>query len=282
MDIKIAYSPCPNDTYIFDAMVNNKIDHSFHCDVHLEDIKTLNTWAQEKKFDVIKLSFHAFAYLTDAYQLLPIGSALGEGVGPLLVSDQIKTIEELENLTVGIPGEFTTANFLLDYALGLKSINKKVLVFNEIEDGIKNGIIDAGVIIHENRFTYESKGLKKIMDLGTNWENKTKLPIPLGGIAIKRSLAADIKREFAKTLQSSIAFAFDHPIDVMSYVKNHAQTMNIDVMNKHIELYVNQFTKDITLKGKRAIDFLLNLFVEIGKIETYNKSYMLKFDSFQY
>ncbi len=274
MNIKIAYSPCPNDTFIFDALVHKKIESPYLWDVSLEDIKTLNQWAFESDYDVIKLSFHAFGYLTEKYQLLPYGSALGVGVGPLLISNKGLNLKELEGKRIGIPGEFTTANFLFDFASKV-NVKKKIMLFSDIEDAIQSGAIDAGVIIHENRFTYQQKGFVKLLDLGEYWESKTKLPIPLGGIAVLKSLPLKTKLEISQLLSKSINYAFDHPELVLPYVKSNAQSMDPVVMKKHIDLYVNEFTRDLTLEGVQAIDFLLDNFVKSGKIKTYNKSYML-------
>ena len=276
MNIKIAYSPCPNDTFIFDALVHNKVKNSYKWDIHLADISELNQLAFQGDYDVIKVSFHAYAYMTDEYNLLPVGSALGKGVGPLLISKEPKNIEKLSGMKVGIPGEFTTANFLFDFAKP-HPVDKQYMLFSEIEDAVLSEKIDAGVIIHENRFTYDAKGLYKIVDLGSYWEKKTNLPIPLGGIAIRKSIDSSIKEEISSLLQQSIEYAYNNPASVLDYVKDNAQALDVGVMQKHIDLYVNEFTMNIGDDGKKAIDYLLEFIAGEGKIKTYDNSYMLKF-----
>ncbi len=276
MNLKIAFSPCPNDTFIFEALVHQRIKQSIQWDVHLEDIKTLNQWAKEGSFDVIKVSFHAFAHLTNEYELLPYGAALGRGVGPLLISKNLQSLSELEGKTIGVPGKLTTANFLFDFA-NVGSINKTYLLFNEIEDQILNGHLDAGVIIHENRFTYQDKGLHKIIDLGHHWEKTTGYAIPLGGIAVRKSLDIELKKEIAQQLKESIEYAYAHESVVMEYVKKHAQTMKPNVMKQHIALYVNEYTHSLGPEGEAAIQYLLEtIHKKEGKHIT-NNFYMLKF-----
>ncbi|MCX6252049.1 MAG: 1,4-dihydroxy-6-naphthoate synthase [Bacteroidetes bacterium] len=259
MRLSLCFSPCPNDTAIFDAMVHAKIDTSgFKFEVRLEDVETLNRLAMEGVPDICKVSFHAFLYLRERYELLTSGSALGFGNGPLVISKKKYSMEDLENLTVAIPGEYTTAHLLLKIASpGVKK--KKVMVFSEIEDAILRGEVDAGVIIHENRFTYEKKGLYKITDLGDLWEKLTGLPVPLGCIVIKKSLGPKIIKKINRVMHESVGFAMEYPDDVMEYVKQHAQEMDEEVMKKHIRLYVNSFTLDLGIIGRKAINALFEI-----------------------
>ena len=271
MDISLGFSPCPNDTFIFDALVNNKIEnpnYQFH--VEYQDVETLNQKAFKGELDVTKLSFHAFSHLVDKYELLDSGSALGFGVGPLLICKDSDLAAELssfagkelpdkfKNLKIGIPGKFTTANFLIGLAFP-QLTNKVELVFSEIENALLSEEIDLGLIIHENRFTYQDKGLHKIVDLGKFWEEKTNSPIPLGGIVVKRSLPLEVKKDINKLVRNSVVFGFENPTSGTEYIKAHAQEMDENVISKHIELYVNTFTEDLGTEGKQAI---LNMFKE--------------------
>ncbi len=276
MNLSIAFSPCPNDTFIFEALVHQRIDQSIQWDVHLEDIKTLNQWASEAKFDVIKVSFHAFAYLMDKYELLPYGAALGRGVGPLLIAKNYHSIHALKGKRIGIPGKLTTANFLFDFANDV-SIDKEYLLFHEIEDRVLDGSLDAGVIIHENRFTYAEKGLTKIKDLGKHWEETTGYAIPLGGIVVRKSLDIELKKQIAQNLKASIDYAYQHESTVMEYVKKHAQTMKPEVMKQHIALYVNEFTRSLGTEGTAAVQFLLEKIHQNSEKHITNKFYMLNF-----
>lgn len=251
--ITLGFSPCPNDTFIFDALVNNRIDTgNIELEVVLADVEELNRMAIAGKLDVTKISYNAFAHVHYRYQLLSAGSALGNNCGPLLISKKHLSNEELKNATIAIPGKNTTANFLMGFAY--PEVNsKQEFLFSEIEQAVVLGQVDAGVIIHENRFTYQEKGLIKLADLGENWEQKTGFPIPLGGIAIHRRLKPNFRREFDALLKQSVQFAFDNPDASKEYVKCHAQEMDESVMRSHIELYVNQYTLDLGEKGKAAI-----------------------------
>ena len=251
--ITIGFSPCPNDTFIFDALVNHRTDTgNIELEVVLADVEELNRMAIAGKLDVTKISYNAFAHVHYRYQLLNAGSALGNNCGPLLISKKHLSNEDLKNATIAIPGKNTTANFLMGFAY--PEVNsKQEFLFSEIEQAVVLGQVDAGVIIHENRFTYQEKGLIKLADLGENWEQKTGFPIPLGGIAIHRRLKPNFRREFDALLKQSVQFAFDNPDASKEYVKCHAQEMDESVMRSHIELYVNQYTLDLGEKGKAAI-----------------------------
>ena len=260
--LTLGFSPCPNDCFIFDALIHHKIDtEGLTFDVVMEDVETLNQKAFKGKLDITKLSFHAFAYLTDTYKLLNAGSALGKGCGPLLVGrtesgersreNGVKNFNIL-NSKIAIPGKYTTANFLLSLAFP-EAQNKTEMVFSEIEDALVSGRVDLGLIIHENRFTYEQKGLKKIIDLGEWWETETQLPIPLGGIVIKKKIPDEVIQKVNRVLRKSVEYAFAHPKASLPFVKEHAQEMSQEVMYKHIDLYVNNYSIDLGEEGKMAI-----------------------------
>jgi len=288
MNLSIGFSPCPNDTFIFDAMIHQKIDtEGLIFDVVFDDVETLNQKAFRADLDITKLSYHAYAYLTEKYVLLHAGSALGFGVGPLLICNQVDystmameslrpqtsdlrpQISDLRLLTsdlrIGIPGKYTTANFLLSLALP-EAKNKIEMKFNEIESALLNRQIDLGVIIHENRFTYQEKGLKKIIDLGEYWEDLTKGPIPLGGIMIKRKLSEDIKIKVNRIIRRSVEYAFDHPESGMDFISSLSQEMSTEVIKKHIDLYVNRFSIDLGEEGRKAVQTFFDEAHKVGII----------------
>lgn len=259
MTLSLGFSPCPNDTFIFDALVNNKFDRNgTGFSVQLADVEQLNKMAIEGVLDVTKLSFGVIPEVSDKYQILDAGSALGRGCGPLLISREYIPAdhEVLSQLKIAIPGRKTTANLLLSMAFpGIWQ--KEEMLFSEVEGAVLSGKVDAGLIIHENRFTYQSKGLKKIIDLGEYWENKTNMPIPLGCIAIRRSLPDKLKKDVSVLIRKSIQSAFDHPEAPMDYVAAHSQEMSEEVMKMHISLYVNDYSISLGDKGKEAIRLLL-------------------------
>ena len=259
MTLSLGFSPCPNDTFIFDALVNSKFDRNgTSFSVQLADVEQLNKMAIEGVLDVTKLSFGVIPEVSDKYQILDAGSALGRGCGPLLISREYIPAdhEVLSQLKIAIPGRKTTANLLLSMAFpGIWQ--KEEMLFSEVEGAVLSGKVDAGLIIHENRFTYQSKGLKKIIDLGEYWENKTNMPIPLGCIAIRRSLPDKLKKDVSVLIRKSIQSAFDHPEAPMDYVAAHSQEMSKEVMKKHIALYVNDYSLSLGNKGTEAIRLLL-------------------------
>lgn len=263
--IQIGFSPCPNDCFIFDAMIHHKIDtEGLTFEAVMEDVEALNQKAFRGGLAVTKLSYHAYAHLTKKYQLLNAGSALGNNCGPLLIA---KSVLDVENTTkIAIPGKYTTANFLLSLAFP-DAKNKTETLFSEIEDAVISGKVDAGLIIHENRFTYEQKGLKKIIDLGEYWETLAKAPIPLGGIVIRRDLPEELKTKVDRVLRRSVEFAFAHPKSSLDFVKAHAQEMSEEVMYKHIDLYVNEYSIDLGTEGKRAVKLLFDKAQELGVVE---------------
>lgn len=276
MKLTLGFSPCPNDTFIFDALIHHKIDtEGLDFEVFFDDVETLNQKALKGELDITKLSFHAFAHVANQYALLDAGSALGFGVGPLLICQNEELIhsellkQENTTLSVGIPGELTTANFLLGIAFpNLKK--KQVMVFSEIENALLKGTIDLGLIIHENRFTYTDKGLHKIVDLGSYWEELTGCAIPLGGIVINRNLDHEIQLKVNRLIRKSVEFAFENPKSGIDFIASHAQEMDEAVMYKHIDLYVNKYSVDLGIEGRKAIDILFKMAQEKGIIPELN------------
>ena len=282
MKLSLGFSPCPNDTFIFDALIHQKIDtEGLNFDVVFDDVETLNQKAFRAELDITKLSFHAYAYLTEKYVLLHAGSALGFGVGPLLICENedyisTNTLADLKpqtsdlqpptsDLRIGIPGKYTTANFLLSLAFP-EAKNKIEMKFFEIESALLNHQIDMGVIIHENRFTYQEKGLKKIIDLGQFWEDLTQGPIPLGGIMVKRELPENVKQKVNRIIKRSVQYAFDHPESGMDFICSLSQEMSKEVINKHIELYVNKFSIDLGEVGRNAVQTFFEQAHKLGII----------------
>ncbi|RMG79495.1 MAG: 1,4-dihydroxy-6-naphthoate synthase, partial [Bacteroidetes bacterium] len=269
MKLTLGFSPCPNDTFIFDAMVHGKTDtEGLEFEVCLADVETLNQKAFDQALDITKLSYHAYAFLRREYNLLDAGSALGNNCGPLLIAREKMPPEAIEKATIAIPGKYTTANFLLSLAWP-KATRKVEMVFSEIEDAVLSGQTDAGLIIHENRFTYEAKGLVKIMDLGEYWESTTGLPIPLGGIVVRKDLPLEIQRKVNRVMKRSVAFAFENPDQTRDFVRAHATEMDERVMYEHIRLYVNDYTKDLKNEGKAAVRKLFKTAAEKGIIPDY-------------
>jgi 1,4-dihydroxy-6-naphthoate synthase len=263
MKLSLGFSPCPNDTFIFDALVNRKIDTGdFEFEVILEDVQTLNRWAMEKKLDVTKISYGVWPLLQKNYTLLDSGGALGKGVGPLLISKNNIVLKDIDKLSIAIPGEQTTANLLFSMAFP-QAKRKKFMVFSQIENAVLNDDVDCGVIIHENRFTYMQKGLVKQMDLGEYWEQKTKSPIPLGGIVMRNEFSLAERAAVDRLIRDSVAFAEAYYPDLSDYVIRHAQEMQESVMRQHIDLYVNQYSLSLGDEGRRAVDVLLKVYEDI-------------------
>jgi 1,4-dihydroxy-6-naphthoate synthase len=258
MTLTLGFSPCPNDCFMFDAIVNRRIDlEGLDFSVELADVEALNQAAFAGGIDVTKLSYHAYAYCAGDYVLLDAGSALGRNCGPLLISKRPIAPEEVAAgaLRIARPGTFTTANFLLGLAFPAAQ-NKTPLLFSAIEAALLDDAYDAGLIIHENRFTYEARGLKKIIDLGEFWEGETGAPIPLGGIVVKRSLPGEVQQTVNRVLRRSVEYAFAHRSASLPFVREHAQEMSDDVMYRHIDLYVNQYSIDLGADGRRAVELL--------------------------
>jgi 1,4-dihydroxy-6-naphthoate synthase len=263
--LSIGFSPCPNDTHIFCALVSGHIKvKGFELQpAHLEDVETLNEWAMEERLDITKLSFHAFGHVRDKYALLHAGSALGRGCGPLLVSNRAVKPADFNGLTVAIPGQYTTAAMLLRLH---SPIWKKVVTmcFDEIMPAIEAAEVDCGVIIHESRFTYQDRGLQCIVDLGSWWEEISGYPIPLGGIAVRRSLGGELIHQVDLAIKDSIAWANTNPQSCRPYIKGHAQELDDNVIAEHIALYVNSFSEDLGNEGVSAIKFFLKKGWETG------------------
>ena len=262
MTFTLGFSPCPNDTFIFDALVNHKIDtEGIEVNAVLEDVETLNRWALAGKLDITKLSFPAFFQSLNDYILLDSGSALGKGVGPLLITKNKNQLTESEvnHATVALPGKNTTANLLFSFAYP-QAVKKQFIIFSGIEDAVLSSKTDLGVIIHENRFTYQQKGLNKVIDLGEYWETKMNAPIPLGGIAIKRTIEPAQAKTINKLIRKSLDYAFAHYPFITDYVKEHSQEMSEDVMRKHIELYVNNYSLELGNDGRKAIEILHSVY----------------------
>jgi 1,4-dihydroxy-6-naphthoate synthase len=278
MKLTLGFSPCPNDTFIFDALVNNIIDtQGITFDVRLEDVETLNHLALENTLDITKISYGTLPLLLKNYIVLNSGSALGSGVGPLLITKNPIAKDEIKNCTIAIPGEHTTAHMLFSLAFP-EAKHKIFLRYNEVEDFVLSSKEKniAGVIIHENRFTYKQKGLTKNIDLGEYWEQKTKLPIPLGGIVAKRKIDISVLKKIDGLIKQSIKYAFSNYPLITDYVSKHSQEMEEDVMRKHIDLYVNKFSLDLKRNGKFAIMEMLNICQSINtKIDTKDKQVFL-------
>lgn len=273
--LSIGFSPCPNDTFIFDALIHHKIDtEGIEYEVIMEDVEALNRRASLAEINITKLSYHAFAYLADRYNLLDAGSALGQNCGPLLIAKKSLSPEEIAGASIAIPGKMTTANFLLGLAFP-EARNKTPLLFSEIESAVLHERFDAGLIIHENRFTYAQKGLVKLIDLGEYWERSTGLPIPLGGIVIQQSLPIEIQQKVNRSLRRSVEYAFAHTADVMPFVRAHAQEMEDAVMRAHIDLYVNRFTVDLGREGRQAVREMFRIAREKELIPDYRRDFFV-------
>jgi 1,4-dihydroxy-6-naphthoate synthase len=250
---------------MFHAMVHGKIDtEGLEFDVVLDDVESLNKRALglvASPLQISKLSFHAYLYAINSYNLLQSGAALGRGCGPLLITNNknFETTSLPSNAKIAVPGKYTTANMLFSLAYP-KHQNTKFMVFSNIEQAVLSGEFDAGVIIHENRFTYQSKGLHKIIDLGAYWESQTGCAIPLGGIVVSKTISAATAQKINRVLQQSILYAFKNPTSSIDYIKQHAQEMDEVVIQNHINLYVNEYSVALGLEGNRAIDELKNKF----------------------
>jgi len=235
--------------------------------VRLADIEALNSAAFAGQVDVTKLSFHAYAYCISNYVLLDAGSALGRNCGPLLISKRAISRDEVEHggLKIAIPGKYTTAHFLLSLAFpGAR--DKTEMLFSDIERALLDGTVDAGLIIHENRFTYTAKGLKKIIDLGEYWEAETGAAIPLGGIVVNRALPQDVRQKVNRVMRRSVEYAFANRTASLPFVREHAQEMSEEVMYQHIDLYVNEYSVDLGLEGRRAVEVLFERAKGVGVI----------------
>ena len=269
--LTIGFSPCPNDTFIFDALIHHKIDtEGLEFEVVMADVEELNQMALGAELSITKLSYHAFFHLLDTYVMMDSGSALGNNCGPLLIKNQGDSNPKINDL-IAIPGKYTTANFLLNFAYP-ELINRTEMLFSDIESALKQKQVRAGLIIHENRFTYADRGFEKILDLGEFWEQKTGTPIPLGGIAIRRDVDADVQNKVQRLIRKSLEFAFEQPSESLSFVREHAQEMDPKVMKQHIDLYVNDYSLALGNKGREAIECMYRFMQSQGSISSTNKT----------
>jgi 1,4-dihydroxy-6-naphthoate synthase len=259
MKLKLGFSPCPNDTFIFDAMVHGRIDtEGLEFDYFLADVEELNKRAFAAEVDITKISYHAYAYAAKEYLILDSGGAIGYHNGPLLISKYKFNGSSLAGKKIAIPGRFTTANLLFSIAWP-DAINKKEYIFSDIERALLDEEVDAGLIIHETRFTYYKKGFHRIADMGEYWEKLTKMPIPLGAIVIRRSIPEEISMKVNRVIRRSLEYAYKDAFASFDFVSSNAREMDSTVMNKHIKLYVNEFTINLGEKGKIAVNELFRL-----------------------
>jgi 1,4-dihydroxy-6-naphthoate synthase len=266
MKLTLGFSPCPNDTFIFDAMVHGRIDtEGLEFDYFLSDVEELNRKALASSVDITKISYHAYAYVAPNYLILDAGSALGHRNGPLLISKRRFRISELPGLRIAIPGRYTTANLLFSIAWP-DITNKTEYLFSKIEDALLQDEVDAGLIIHETRFTYYNKGLHKLADMGEYWETLTGLPIPLGAIVINRHIPEDIALKVNRVVRKSLEYAYKDSFASFDFVAGNAKEMDSTVMNNHIKLFVNEYTLNLGGKGRESIAELFRIAGERGVI----------------
>lgn len=275
MRISLGFSTCPNDTFIFDALVNGKIDtEGIEFVPYLSDVEELNLLAFKGELDITKLSYHAWLHVWKSYRILDAGSALGKGSGPVLVARNQCMDPRFLSLSVAIPGEYTTANLLLRMAYpNIKG--KKIFVFSDIEQAVLDGLTDAGVLIHENRFTYERKGLVLLSDLGHFWEETTGAPIPLGGIMAHRRLPLNVMEKINRLVRKSLEFAFADPQGTIPYMRQFAQSMDQDVLEAHLKTFVNEYSLELGVEGKAAIKILIDKSIEVGLINDIPEDYFM-------
>lgn len=274
--LSLGYSPCPNDTFIFYGLVHGKVSFPGYCfqDPVLEDVEQLNLRALKGQLDITKLSFHALAHVLDDYCVLTSGSALGRGCGPLLISRKPFALSDLKKKRIAIPGKLTTAALL--FRMFLPDCTDLVEIrFDRIMESIENGMVDAGVIIHESRFTYQKHGLSALQDLGQWWEELTGLPLPLGCIAIKRSLGDKAGHVVDQAVRSSVQYGLAHPDHCLPYIRSHSQELVPDVVKSHIDLYVNDYSENLGEEGVAAISRFLQKGREAGVLPANNRPFMV-------
>ena len=264
--ISFGFSPCPNDTFMFEKIWKEAKLGDLDVEFVIEDIEALNRRALNGELDVTKLSYHAFAHCTDKYQMLEHGSALGENCGPILVGRQMENLDRDNELVIAIPGEYTTANLLFTLAYPHLT-NKKTMLFSDIEDAILSGTVDLGLLIHENRFTYQDKGLSLVRDLGNFWDEEMSLPIPLGGIAVKRNLSDEMKQLISKAIKESVEDSMSNEIYDSAFILDNAQEMKEEVIKNHIDLYVTEESRSLSSKGKLAVEQLLSVLEEKNQVQ---------------
>jgi len=265
-ELTLAYSPCPNDTFLFYHLVHQNLSNMFSIKEELHDVENLNIAAETGVYDITKLSFFAYFFVMNEYKLLNCGSALGKGCGPILVKKKGKKISPPEGQKILVPGLKTTANLLLNIYLQ-KNFEPIPIRYEMIIDKINREDFSYGVIIHEERFTFEERGLEKVVDLGEFWESETGKPIPLGAIAIKKGIETGLQKEFESALRKSLKLAHKNPQDAKEYILKNSQATSLDVVNSHIKLYVNKFTEEIGEEGREAVYFLLEKAAGIGLIK---------------
>ncbi len=261
--LRLGFSPCPNDTFIFYALANGKVDPGdLRFAFVIEDVETLNQLALRREIEISKVSCHAYVHLEDDYRFLSTGGAFGRGCGPLVVSDTCRLMDDLAGKRVAIPGQLTTAFLLLRLYFrasgGGKPSSYVAMPFHEIMAAVRGGACDAGLIIHEGRFTYRDYGLHELLDLGDWWDRETGLPLPLGGIVAKRSLGEGVIGEIEHCIGSSVQYADFHREELRSYVKKYSQELSDDVIDQHISLYVNRYSLDIGEEGRAALEELMS------------------------
>jgi 1,4-dihydroxy-6-naphthoate synthase len=255
--LSLGYSPCPNDTFIFYGLAERRIDvRPYRFDITLSDVEELNRKAALRVLDITKVSIHAVLHLLDNYWLLKAGGAIGRGCGPLVVAREKTTMEELRFKSIAIPGKMTTANLLLQVN-GIHEGPCVEMMFDRIMPAVAGGEVDAGVIIHEGRFTYPAYGLQLVLDLGEWWEAETRMPIPLGGILMKRELGADAARFIEGKIRESLLYAKNHTEEAWPYIRAHAREMEPAVIGRHIEMFVNDFSLDVGSDGESSIRHIL-------------------------
>jgi 1,4-dihydroxy-6-naphthoate synthase len=252
--MRLSFSTCPNDTFIFHAMLHGKIDtEGLAFDVHLADVEELNRAAFTGEAEVTKLSYAAYARVARKYSILDSGSALGRGNGPLLVAKNLQKVTE--ETRVAIPGKYTTAAFLLQLVFPQLSRLTEAL-FSDIPQEILQGSVDAGVLIHESRFTYRQQGLHLIADLGQEWEKRSGLPVPLGCICVKTSMDSGLQQAFGRTLRRSVDYALQNPAESRTFVRHYARELSDEVIDRHIAMFVNRYTQSLGSEGRKAVSAL--------------------------
>jgi 1,4-dihydroxy-6-naphthoate synthase len=267
MKLTLGFSPCPNDTFIFEAMVHNRIDtEGLEFDWFLADVEELNRKALDGSVDVTKMSFHAYARAASGYLILDSGSALGRSNGPLVVSKRKIMPGELDGVMIAIPGRYTTANLLFSL-FWPGATRKREYLFSDIPEAVLSGEADAGLIIHETRFTYSTMGLSMVADTGAMWEEMTGLPVPLGGIVVSRSIDQATAEKVNRTIRRSIEYARESPQESVDFIREHARETDEEVTREHISLYVNDFSLSLGEEGRQAIEKLFTLAVERGVAE---------------
>jgi len=256
MRLTLGFSPCPNDTFIFEALVHRRVDtEGIEYDWFLADVEELNRRALDGSVDITKMSFHAYAWAANNYLLLDSGSALGRNNGPLVVSRRKIYPDELNDAMIAIPGRYTTANLLFSI-FWPEAQRKREYLFSDIPEAVLSGEADAGLIIHETRFTYQAMGLQKVADTGEEWDKLTGLPIPLGGIVVHRSVSDDAAARVNRAVRRSLEYARANPSASLDFIHKNARELEAEVTREHINLYVNDFSLSLGKEGREAVERL--------------------------